>query len=56
MITKRDRYINHICEKLRESVDKLQDSLYETDHLAPIQNANDLISLSYTIINQLEEQ
>jgi hypothetical protein len=55
-VTKRDIYINYICNKLRDTVDNLQESLYDKDKSAPIQNANEIISISYTIMNQLEEQ
>jgi len=56
MITKRDLYINHVCEKIINKIIDFQESLYETNLQAPVTNANEIISVMHTLLNQLDEQ
>ena len=37
-------------------LDDFQESLYETNLQAPVTNANEIISVMHTLLNQLDEQ
>jgi hypothetical protein len=55
-MTKRDIYINHVCNNLRGSINDLQDSFYEQGNSHTINILNQIISDSHTVLNQTIEE
>jgi len=51
----RIKYINNVCNELRESVSEIYDSLFETDRNEIISSIQTLIDKANKLLNQIKQ-
>jgi hypothetical protein len=51
----RVKYINHVCEELRNSISEIYDSLFETDRQDIISSIESLIDKANNLLNQIKQ-